>query len=89
MATPKKTFRSPSAGSETGPGRGLGTSSARSGAGIEGTAGKNVSKVNRNGSASPVGTTSAKKKKAPAKKMTPEEGIAADLNAFLNFNAGR
>lgn len=55
---------------------------ARNAGGIDGAAGKNVSKVNRNGSASPAGTTSAKK-------MTAEEGIAADLKAFLNFNAGR
>ena len=88
MVAPKKTFRSPSAGSETGPGRGLGNSSARNTGGIEGSGGKNVSKINKNGSAAPA-TSSVGKKKPPAKKMTPEQSIAADLNAFLNFNAGR
>ena len=56
---------------------------ARSSAGIEGAGGRNVSKVNKNGSAAPAKPSTKKKK------MTPEEGIAADLNAFLNFNAGR
>ena len=31
----------------------------------------------------------ALKKTTPKKKMTPEQGIAADLNAFLNFNKKR
>ena len=51
--------------------------------GINGAGGRNVSKVNKNGSAAPA------KQSAKKKKMTPEEGIAADLNAFLNFNANR
>ena len=54
---------------------------ARGIGGITGGGGKNVSKVNKNGAAAP-----AQPKK---KKMTPEQGIAADLNAFLNFHAGR
>ena len=66
----------------------FGGGTPRSSAGIEGAAGKNVNKVNKNGSAAPA-TGSAGKKKPPTKKMTAEQGIAADLNAFLNFHAGR
>ena len=61
--------------------------SPRGAGGITGGAGRNVSKVNKNGAAAPA--TPSTKKTAKKKKMTPEEGIAADLNAFLNFNAGR
>lgn len=59
----------------------MGGSAARGVGGIGGSGGRNVSKINKNGSAAP-----AQPKK---KKMTPEQGIAADLNAFLNFHAGR
>ena len=60
---------------------GIGGGATRGSAGIEGAGGKNVSKINKNGSAAPA--------KKAEKKMTIEQKIAADLNAFLNFNAGR
>jgi hypothetical protein len=60
---------------------------ARGVGGITGGGARNVSKVNQNGAAAPA--TPSTKKTAKKKKMTAEEGIAADLNAFLNFNAGR
>lgn len=37
MIKPKKTFRSPSAGSESGPGRGLGNSRGNTGEGLTGS----------------------------------------------------
>ena len=61
---------------------GIGGGAARSSAGIEGAGGRNVSKVNKNGSAAPA-------TKKATKKLSIEDKIAADLNAFLNFNAGR
>ena len=61
----------------------MGGSAARGVGGIGGSGGKNVSKINKNGSAAPA------KPSAKKKKVTPEQGIAADLNAFLNFHAGR
>ena len=74
MLKPKKTFAAPRGGSETGPGRGLGNSTARNTGGIEGSGSKNVSKVNQNGSA------------APAKKMTGAE-IRAHNDLITSMNA--
>ena len=60
----------------------MGGSSTRGVGGIGGAGGKNVSKINRNGSAAPA-------TKKATKKLSIEDKIAADLNAFLNFNANR
>jgi hypothetical protein len=78
MVAPKKTFRSPSAGSETGPGRGLGNSSARNTGGIEGAGSKNVSKVNKNGSAKPV--DAATKKRHAANEKSLNDAVSRILN---------
>jgi hypothetical protein len=99
MVAPKKTFRSPSAGSETGPGRGLGNSSARNTGGIEGSGSKNVSKVNKNGSAAPVGTGNVKVIPQGSKPLTPRslgtirseewDRIANAKQRLLNIKNGK
>ena len=78
MVAPKKKFLSPSAGSESGPGRGLGNSSARGTGGIEGTAGKNVSKINKNGSAKPI--DAATKKRHAANEKSLNDAVSRLLN---------